>query len=340
MEQPILLEVIRGDLVESRHRGAVAVVEPDGSVIRSVGTIDTAILMRSTGKPFQMVPAVRSGILEHFGFTSEELAIMVASHSGEPYHTYLVESILAKGGLDVSQLRCGAHLPKDPGAQRALRETTPSVLHNNCSGQHAGLLAYCLFIGAETGTYEAPEHALHQRMLSTLAEFSGIPAASIPSAVDGCSLPVFAIPLRGLARGYAGLVNPSDFDDQTQSACSRIVRAMLEYPQAVAGSAKRLCTDLMTSCAGRLIAKTGAEGVYSIGVLPCEAYGNGLGIAIKIEDGAERALGPVVVETLAQLGLLAETEERCLHDWRIPQIRNHNGGITGHMKPVFHLAGG
>lgn len=326
--------------MESRHRGDVAVVEPDGSVIRSIGTIDTAILIRSTGKPFQMVPAVRSGILEHFGFTSEELAIMVASHSGEPYHTGLVQSILAKAGFDKSQLRCGAHLPKDPAGQRALRENAPSVLHNNCSGQHAGLLAYCLLIGEETRTYEAPEHALHQRMLSTLAEFSFVPVASILSAVDGCSLPVFAIPLMSLARAYAGLVNPSDFDDQTQSACSRIVRAMLEYPQAVAGSRKRLCTDLMTVCAGRLIAKTGAEGLYSIGVLPCEAYRNGLGIAIKIEDGAERALGPVVVETLAQLGLLTDAEQRCLSDWRIPQIRNHSGGITGHMKPVFDLAGG
>jgi L-asparaginase II len=315
-------------------------MEPDGSVIRSIGTIDTAILIRSTGKPFQMVPAVRSGLLEHFGFTSEELAIMVASHSGERYHTALVESILAKSGLDKSQLRCGAHPPKDPAAQRALRESAPSVLHNNCSGQHAGVLAYCVLIGAETGAYEAPEHPLQQRMLSTLAEFSGVPAASIPSAVDGCSLPVYAISLMSLARGYAGLVNPSNFDDQTQSACSRIVRAMLDYPQAVAGSTKRLCTDLMTVCAGRLIAKTGAEGVYSIGVLPCEAYRNGLGIAIKIEDGAERALGPVVVETLVQLELLTEAEERCLRDWRIPMIRTHNGRIAGHMKPVFELAGG
>jgi L-asparaginase II len=326
--------------VESRHRGAIAVVEPDGSFVRSIGTIETAILIRSTGKPFQMVPAGRSGLLEHFGYTSEELAIMVASHSGEPYHTYLVESILAKAGLDKSRLRCGAHLPKDPAAQRALRESAPSVLHNNCSGQHAGLLAYCLLMGAATGTYEAPEHALQQRMLSTLAEFSGVPAASIPGAVDGCSLPVFAIPLMSLARAYARLVSPFDFDDQTQSACSRIVRAMVGYPRAAAGSTKRLCKDLMTVCAGRLIAKTGAEGVYSIGVLPCEAYRNGLGIAIKIEDGAERALGPVVVETLAQLGLLTEAEQRCLSDWRTPQIRNHNRGITGHMKPVFDLAGG
>jgi L-asparaginase II len=326
--------------VESRHRGAVAVVEPDGRILRSIGTIDSPILIRSTGKPFQMVPAVRSGILEHFGFTFEELAIMVASHSGEPYHTRLVESILAKAGLDKSQLRCGTHVPKDPDAQRALRESVPSVLNNNCSGQHAGLLAYCLLAGAETSTYEALEHPLQQRIRSTLAEFSGVPAASIPSAVDGCSLPVFAIPLRSLARGYAGLVNPSDFDDQTRSACSRIVRAMLEYPRAVAGCRGRFCTDLMTVCSRKLIAKTGAEGVYSIGVVPCESYRKGLGIAIKVEDGAERALGPVVVETLVQFGLLTEAEERCLRDWRIPMIRTHNGGIVGHMKAVFELAGG
>lgn len=333
MEQPVLADVIRNGLVESRHRGAVAVVEPHGSVIRSGGNIDTNTFIRSTGKPLHMVPAIRSGLLEHFGFTTEELAVMVASHSGEPYHIALVESILAKAGLDRSQLRCGAHMPKDPDVQLTLGARSPSVLHNNCSGQHAGLLAYSLLIGAQTGSYEALEHPAQKRMLSTLAEFSGISEVSIPNAVDGCSLPVFAIPLRSLAKTYAGLVNPSGFDDQTQSACRLVVRAMIEYPRAVAGKTKRLCKDLMITCAGKVIAKTGAEGVYCIGVLPCGVYPRGLGIAIKIDDGGERAVGPVVVETLGQLGLLTEVEEKCLRDWHTPAIRNHNGAVTGYIKP-------
>jgi L-asparaginase II len=339
MESSVLVEVMRNGRVESRHRGAVAVVDPSGSVIASTGAIEAHVFIRSTAKPFQMVPIVQSGFIQRFGFTTEELAIMVASHSGEPYHTCLVESILAKAGLNKSQLRCGAHLPKDQAAQRALPDQLPDVLHNNCSGQHAGLLAYSLFIGAASSGFERLAHPSQQQMLSTLAEFSGQQIDSIPIGVDGCSLPAFAVPLVGLALAYARLVSPTDLDSPKQVACWRIVQAMLDHPRAVAGT-KRLCTDLMIKCGRKLIAKAGAEGVYCVGVLPCERYPNGLGVAVKIEGGAERAVGPVVIETLKQLGLLPDSEQRQLSCQRAPIIRNLNTEITGLIRPVLHLAVG
>lgn len=337
MESPILVEILRSGTAESRHRGAVAVVEPSGRVVASAGAIEQRIFIRSTGKPFQMIPAVESGLLERFGFTSEELAIMVASHSGEPYHIELVQAILDKAGLESSDLHCGAHLPKALEAQWALGGRPPSVLHNNCSGQHAGIAAYTRLVGADLSSYEKRDHPSQQRMLEALAQFSGERPESIPSAIDGCSLPTFAVSLASLARAYAQLVNPVDQDPVNRCVSKRIVHAMTSHPRAVAGRG-RLCTDLMSTFGSRLIAKAGAEGVYCVGVLPCERASRGLGIAIKIEDGAERALGPVVVETLAQLGVASEMETQKLDGWRTPATRAWRGEITGCLKPVLNLA--
>lgn len=338
MEPPVLVEIIRNGMVESRHRGAVAVVEPRGTVVRSTGAIDQPVYIRSAGKPFHMISAVRGCLLEHFGFSAEELAVMVASHSGELYHIELVQSILTKAGLTKADLRCGIHLPNDVDARQRLSGLSSDVLYNNCSGQHAGLLAWSVLIGADLKSYNDLKHKSQQQMLSTLAMFSGERIESMPAAVDGCSLPVFAIPLARLARAYARLVNPSEFDPQTRSSCRRIVEAMLQYPRAV-GGINSLCTNLMTACSPKLVTKTGAEGIYCMGVLP-ERYPDGLGIAIKVEDGAERALGPVAVETLSQLGLLSRAEKESLLDWHSPTIRNWNGEVTGHMRPVLHLTGG
>jgi len=340
MESPVLIEVTRNEIVESVHRGAVAIVDPAGNDVGSVGDTLRPVFIRSTGKPFQTIPAVRRGLLGRFDFTSEELAIMVASHSGECYHTRLVQSVLSKGGFDRSQLFCGIHPPKDPATQRLLAGAVPDVLHNNCSGQHAALLAFSVLLKADPVEYEKPEHPVHQEMLNTLAVFSGRQAESIGSGTDGCSLPVFTFPLSGLARAYARLVNPADLDAMTRSACEQVVQAMLDYPRAIAGT-NRLCTDLMRACSPKLVAKTGAEGVYCVGVLPCDPYPDGLGIAVKIEDGAERALGPLVIEVLDQLELLTDFEKRNLAPWHRPLLRTWRGEVTGCIRPSegFRLTG-
>jgi len=336
-EQPVLIEATRGRIAESYHRGCVAVVESDGDVVASSGSITSTTFMRSTAKPIQMLPLLVSGAADRFGFTESELAIMAASHSGEPIHTAQVESILSKIGLDKSYLHCGVHLPFDKHVQQELGGRTPDVLQNNCSGKHSGMLAQCVAGGYDPANYESPDHPIQIEIRRTIALFAGVTVNEIEIGVDGCSAPVFGIPVQAMARAYAQFVNPVNLDQKYQSACKRVVDAMLNHPELVAGTRNRVDTDIMKVCDHSVIAKVGAEGVYAMGVLPNKKYPNGLGIAIKIEDGNDRATGPAAVETLDQLGLFSESQQGQLSCWQERSIKNHSGSFVGELRPAFEL---
>ena len=336
-EQPVLVEATRGRIAESYHRGSIAVVEPDGDLVASAGHVDLVTYMRSTAKPIQMLPLLISGAADRFGFTESELAIIAASHSGEPIHTEQVESILQKIGLDKSNLHCGVHPPFDKQTQQKLAGQTPDVLQNNCSGKHSGMLAQCVAGGYPVDNYESPDHPIQVEIRKTIALFCGVDADSIEIGVDGCSAPVFGVPVSAIARAYAQLVNPVKLGRKYQEACKRVVDAMLNHPELVAGTRNRVDTDIMRVCDHSVIAKVGAEGVYAMGILPNRKYKNGLGIAIKIEDGNDRATAPAAVETLDRLGLLSESQQGQLSCWQERSIKNHSGSFVGELRPAFEL---
>jgi len=333
---PLIIEVTRGELIESRHRGSIAAVDGRGRLAASVGDISVRTWYRSAAKPFQTLALVESGAAEAFGLTPAELSVITGSHSGEEIHLEAVRAILEKTGLTETSLLCGAHMPFDDAAARELRSSgrSPSVLHNNCSGKHAGMLAFCRHLGAPVENYIDPGHPIQRRIRSLLAEFSGIGEDEIDVAIDGCSAPVFGLTIEEMARGYGALVAGSIHE----GSAARVVGAMIEYPEMVGGSRKRLDTDLMRVMNGSLISKVGAEGVQLLGVRPNGAYPHGLGIAIKIEDGdIRRARDPVVIETLRHLGLIDPRQAGALSAYAGSKLFNYRGLEVGEVRPAFTL---
>ncbi len=337
-----LIEVTRGALVEARHRGFIAVVDAEGEVIASLGDIATKTYFRSAAKPFQALSLLTSGAADHFKITPRELAITIASHSGEQIHLETVTAILNKTGGDESALLCGTHLPFDPTSARQLEAQSrkPTALHNNCSGKHAGMLALAKFLNEPTGDYINPSHPIQQQIRTVLALFADLPVTDIAIAIDGCSAPVFGMSIEAMARSYARLVaiEQTDIPEIFHAAAQRVVKAMIEYPEMIGGTSERLDTDLMRVARGRLISKVGAEGVQLLGVLPGEDYPQGLGIAIKVEDGdTRRARDPVVIETLRQLGLLDKEQLAQLDRYAHSTVFNHRHLKVGEVNPCFNL---
>lgn len=329
-------------MVESLHRGYIAVVDSRGEIIASLGKAQTSTWYRSAAKPFQTIPIITSGAAHRFNLTPKELAIITASHSGEAIHLEAVATILKKIGFDESDLLCGAHVPFDESSAAALaaENRPPQNLHNNCSGKHSGMLAFAKFIGDPTADYINPNHAIQQRIRLTLAEFADVPVEEIALAVDGCSAPVFGVSILAMARSYARLVGVrhTNIEPDLADAAEQVVKAMLEFPELVAGSRGRLDTDLMRAARGQIVSKVGAEGVQLLGVKPTAKFPKGLGIAIKIEDGdIRRARDPVVIETLRQLGLLDEDQLNQLAAYRQNKIFNHRQLEVGKTQTCFKL---
>ena len=337
-----LVEVRRGSIVESRHRGHVIAVDATGRTIASLGQPETVTYLRSSAKPFQAVPLVASGAADRFGFTEKEIAIACASHNGEPIHTETVAGMLSKIGLDASALKCGIHEPYNTEvAETLVREgKRPTVLHNNCSGKHTGMLALALHLGAPVETYDQPDHPVQQAILRAVSEFSGVAAKEIALAVDGCGAPVFGLPVRAMALMYARLVAapPGFGDDTLRAAAERIFRAMTAYPEIVGGRAERLDTKVMFAGRGEVVSKVGAEGVYTAGVKANDSWPQGLGIALKIEDGEDRRSRPtVVIETLRQLNVLDAEALEELTPYSRFVVRNHRGDAVGEVRASFKL---
>ncbi len=336
-----LVEVTRGAITESRHRGHIVAVEPDGKIAAYLGAPETVTYLRSSAKPHQAIPLVASGAADHFGFTEKEIALACASHSGEPIHTEVAAAMLEKIGLRPEALKCGRHEPFSPEASRRLREIgeAPSVLHNNCSGKHAGMLALALHLGAPTTTYDEPTNPVQLAIGKTISDFTEIPIEDVAIGVDGCGVPVFGVTVRAMALMYARLISPpEEFDGQTRNACVRIVSAMTSYPELIGGTSDRLDTEIMRAAKGRLVSKVGAEGVYTVGVLPGKDWPRGLGLALKIEDGDDhRARPTVVIESLRQLGILADDSLEALSRYAFFPVRNRLGDVVGEVTPEFKL---
>lgn len=322
------VEATRGDLVESVHRVAVAVVDASGALLAASGDPGERTWWRSAAKPFQALPLVQDGAAEHFALSDEELALACASHSSEPRHLDIVSRLMARIGISDAELSCGPHPPLSAAvAQTVARGTvTLTPRWSNCSGKHTGMLALAKHCGWPLEGYQASGHPVQQRILEEISRWTGVPAPEVALAVDGCTAACFGLPLRAMALAYARLGASSD------PAPRRIVGAMLAHPFLVAGSG-RLCTDLMTAWPGRVLAKVGAEGIYSAS-LP----GHGLGVALKVEDGEIHASGVALLEVLRQV--LARVAPGQAADFSPPElarhgsqpIRNTRGTVTGALR--------
>ncbi len=326
---PILVEVTRGRLLESAHRGAAAVVDSRGEVLAWSGDIDAPAYLRSSAKPMQVLPLILSGAAEHFGFSPQEAALMSGSHSGERIHTDLTLGILRKIGLKPEQLQCGVHSPLDKEARTELklRSQPASALHNNCSAKHAAMLAGSIYRGYPPDSYLDFDHPWQKEILEVIAELAEVEPEEIELGVDGCGAPVHALPLRKAALAAAKLAGLSGAEGALGAACERVFDAMTRHPYLVAGRG-RICTELIEAGGGELIAKAGAEGYY---LAAFRDKGRGIGLAVKIDDGAERARDLVVVETLDGLGVFKGEIIGVLDKYRSRDILNHSGMKVGEI---------
>ena len=334
MDDEVLVEVTRGERVESRHRGAMAVVDAQGAVVFEAGNIDAPVFPRSAVKAIQALPLIETGAADRFGLTDAEIALACASHSGEPDHADAAASMLRKAGRDGSSLECGAHWPIGADAAHALAAAgrRPSALHNNCSGKHAGFVCTACATGADIEGYIGPDHPVMRAVTAALAEVTGASLDEAGRATDGCSIPAYAISLRKLALGFARFGTGHGFEPARASAAHRLRAAVAAYPFMVAGTG-RFDTDLMGALGTRAFVKTGAEGVHC-GALP----DLGLGFAIKCDDGAGRA-AQVITAALVRHFLrprddpTASTLDRLAR----PELRNWNGILVGGLRPAGAL---
>ncbi len=333
----VLANVIRGNTVESVHTGHIYIIDGEGREVASVGDPSTITYFRSACKAFQLIPCITSGAADAFGFDEEEIALGAASHSGEPMHVEVAARMLTKAGFAESDLRCGSHLPFSSAATAEMQRAgeQPTQLHNNCSGKHSAMLAFAKHIGADVATYDSPDNRIQKRILRCIADFTELPEEDIAIGIDGCCVPNFALPIRSMAKSFINLLNPTRFPEPTQAAAARIVSAMMNHPELIGGS-ERLDTKIMQAAPGQLISKVGADGVWLCGVLPCEKWPTGLGIALKIADGDDYLSRPVVaVEILRQLNVLSIND---LSDMSPMPIKNRRGDIVGEIITSISLA--
>jgi L-asparaginase II len=296
MSNPVCVEVTRGNLVESRHRGAVVVVDGDGRTVFSQGDIEQAVFPRSACKAMQALPLVESGAADAYGFGNKELALACSSHSGEDEHVALAASMLARAGRDVSALECGAHWSSDQKTiiHQARTIDKPTALHNNCSGKHSGFVCACCHQDIDPKGYVAYDHPLQQQIRDTMQSLTGAALGHDNCGTDGCSIPNYAVPLQKLAHGFAKMATGAGLEPLRAKAARRLFDACMAEPFYVAGTG-RACTKLMSIAPGRIFAKTGAEGVF------CAAIPEqGIALALKCDDGNGRASEAMVTATLAR----------------------------------------
>ena len=335
MTQPVLVELWRGDIVESFHRGAFAVVDADGRVLREGGDIDRPVYARSAVKGLQALPLVASGAADKFGLVDAELALACASHGGQPEHVATAASMLAKAGLDVDVLECGTHWPSNEQASRALAAAgeQPCPLHNNCSGKHSGFACLGALMAGDADKargllrgYVEPGHPVMREISASLESATGVRLSDAPRATDGCSIPTFGIPLRALARAFARLGTGAGLTPERARAAARLRKAVAAAPLMVAGTG-RLDTRLMAHFGTRVFCKVGAEGVY------CAALPElGLGLALKMDDGnTARAAEVAVVALIESLLPLSEDDRAFVQPLRDVTLTNWNGRTVGRL---------
>jgi L-asparaginase II len=328
-----LAEVTRSNVVESIHRGDIAVVNFKGEVLAQTGDLEKLIFLRSASKPIQGIAAINAGVVEKYNLDLKEIAILVSSHNGEKEHIEVLLEILKKIGASEEQLECGIHDPTSMEEARKLLRTGSEIrkLHCNCSGKHIGLIAASKAKGFGIEGYYKIEHQIHKEISNLISEFSNLDGKEVITGIDGCGVPVFAVPIKNAALMYANLCSEKFQNDKYKKSQNYILSAMTKYPEMVAGKG-RFDTELMRRFGDRLIGKIGAEGVYCVGII-----GKGIGIALKIEDGNSRAISPVILELLLQLKIINKGElEQLQRFWR-PSIMNHRGEKIGEIIANFDI---
>jgi L-asparaginase II len=328
MENPVLIDVWRGDGIESVHRGAAVVVNSLGEVVFSVGDIDQFVFPRSAVKMIQALPLLETGAADKFKLTDREIALACASHGGENDHVIAIESWLSRIGLSIESLECGVHEPFDSAAARELAavKRNPCVLHNNCSGKHAGFLTTAKCSGDGIRGYVHKSHPVQQRVSAALCEMADFDLRRSPSGKDGCGIPAHSLPLRSLAHCMARFAAPAGLGQRRMFAAKRILESMIKHPWFVGGSAA-FDTRAMELAKSKLVVKMGAEGVQ-VAIVPSV----GLGIAVKIDDGTKRAAEIATAKILAALGLLGE-EFLSRHG----TLQNSRGETIGRLSARFEM---
>jgi len=327
---PVLVEITRGGTVESRHRGRAVVVDARGHVVAKWGDSTGPIFPRSAIKSLQALPLIETGAFDAFGLGDEELALACASHVADARHTGLVQAWLERIGLSVDDLECGPQTPDDAGtaAEMTRRGEAPSALHNCCSGKHAGFLTTARHRGERTKGYARIEHPVQQRVMGVLEQMTGQDLSRAPWGVDGCGIPTFALPLDAIAHAMASLADPRGLPDRRAEAATRIRRAWAAHPHLIGGCGC-VDTELMSAAPGRVLLKTGAEGV-GVAVLPDMA----LGVALKIEDGGARARDVALAAVLRKIDALTTEEWERTGEIRRPIIRSRSGFAVGEIRAV------
>lgn len=333
---PVLVEVYRGGVLESFHRGVVCIVNEKNEVLFSAGDVNQVCYPRSAMKLLQVLPLIGHGGIERFGFTPEEVAVMCGSHNAEARHLEAVSSILNKIGLDKEALNCGPQYPssKKDANELVRQDKKPHHIHNNCSGKHAGMLAMCVLMGWPVPDYINPAHPLQQLIRNVCSTMYEYPAEKMQVALDGCSAPVFSVPVINQAIAYKNLVAHTPLPGKLRQACEIVLRAVSAYPFMIAGS-KRYCTDLMNITAPRIIGKTGAEGIF------CMAFSEQkLGVCIKIDDGKMLPQYNVAQAIINASGLFSQEQLEPLQHYLRDDIINFNNLVTGEIKVNEELISG
>jgi len=329
------IEITRSHRVESTAALDLAVVDSRGCFVAWVGDPQHPAYWRSSAKPFQALPMVLSGAADDFDLSEQELAIVSASHGGEPRHLALVQSILAKIRAQPSDLICGKDWPITAAARDDLiaNGQSPTVLHNNCSGKHSGMLMLATQLGAPWTDYHHSDHPVQKAIVESVRTMTGLSAQEeLATGVDGCGVPTFYLPLSRMAFGFAQLVDPRRLDPSMQSAAHRVAEAVRRYPEIISGKG-RLEQRLAVATKYRVAAKGGAEAVFCLGIPE-----RGWGLAMKIADGSPRALGPALIDILKQLGLMDSSALEAVQDLIEPIVRNQQGVAVGEVRSVVRLS--
>lgn len=333
MENPVLVEVTRGNVVESRHRGSVAVMDADGKLVLGVGDVEQGVFPRSAVKALQAIPLIESGAADALAFDDAELALACASHNGEEVHANTARVMLLKAGLTEDHLMCGSQWPKhmDDCAKLIKADEEPCQLHNNCSGKHAGFLAMAKTVGLPTANYIDPDHPVQMEIRNVMEQMSGAILAQDVCGTDGCSIPTYAMELQKTALAFARFGTGVGLDEVRANATETLYEACVNEPYMVAGK-DRFCSEIMDAFQGRVFVKVGAEGVFCAS-LPELGYG----ISLKCDDGAFRGAEVMMASLIRALLPISDDEDKALLHWERQQLKNRRDILIGKVRPVADI---
>jgi len=332
---PILVNIWRGNAIESHHRGAVSVIDSSGRPVLALGDVQRPVFPRSAIKFLQAIAFVESGAIEHYALQDEHIAIACASHNGEPVHVELIDEWLQRIQCDHDDLECGAELPLHQATQFELMQEGrgPQRSHHNCSGKHLAILSTCRHLGENIKNYRLYNHTAQRRWFEVLESVSNARVMQLPWGYDGCGIPALALPLQRTAIAMARFGDGTSLSTERRAAAERIQAAITQYPYLVAGK-ERVCTAIMERLAPEVLVKVGAQGCFTACV-PAQ----GLGIALKVDDGNERAARVVLGAVLQQLGVLDAQVAKELEDYIAPSITNSRGEVVGRAEPSSEWQG-